>query len=267
MAEALEFDDVGAGPAVVLVHGHPFDRTMWRPQLTPLVDAGFRVVAPDLRGYGTSRATAGAVAMSELADDVAGLLQQLGIEKAAVVGLSMGGLVAMELALAAPSSIWALGLVATTAQPVTDEEAGERGALAATIEEQGIGPLVREMSPRLVGPDCPADVRAGIVEMMRRANPVGAAAALRGRARRPDYRAALTKLEMPSFVCVGTDDPWSTAAVTEELVGCLAEPRTVVLTGVGHMPNLEAPDEFNEAILDFLRSALPVVVHDPAVGP
>ena len=114
---------------------------MWWPQLTPLVDAGFRVVAPDLRGYGASRATGGTVAMSELAADVAGLLERMGIDTAAVVGLSMGGLVAMELALAGPSRFWALGLVATTAQPVTDEEASQRRAMAATIEERGIDPL------------------------------------------------------------------------------------------------------------------------------
>jgi 3-oxoadipate enol-lactonase len=257
MAEPLAFDDHGAGAAVVLVHGHPFDRTMWWPQLTPLVDAGFRVVAPDLRGYGASPATAGTVAMSELAGDVAGLLERLGIETAAVVGLSMGGLVAMELVLAEPSRFWALGLVATTAQPVTESEASERRAMAATIEEDGIDPLVREMSPRLVGPGCPSEVAARIVEMMRRANPVAAAAALRGRSQRPDYRPALARLQTPVLVCVGAADSWSTAAVTEELVACLTESQAVVLDGVGHLPNLEAPGEFNEALLEFLAANRP----------
>jgi pimeloyl-ACP methyl ester carboxylesterase len=257
MAQPLAHDDLGAGPAVVLVHGHPFDRTMWRPQLTPLMDAGFRVVAPDLRGYGASRATRGTVTMSELAGDVAGLLEQLGIDTAAVVGLSMGGLVAMELALAEPGRLWALGLVATTARPVTEQEARERRAMAAAIEEHGIDPLVRDMSPRLVGPRCPPDVMMSVIEMMRRADPLGAAAALRGRAQRPDYRATLATLRTPALVCVGAADPWSTAPVTEELVACLAQPRAVVLEGVGHLPNLEAPGEFNLAFLDFLAANRP----------
>jgi pimeloyl-ACP methyl ester carboxylesterase len=112
----LAYDEAGAGPAVVLIHGHPFNRSMWAPQVAALSD-GYRVIAPDLRGYGDSPVTPGTVPMSQLAADVAALLDRLGAARAAVVGLSMGGLVAMELAIADPARWWALGLVATTAQP------------------------------------------------------------------------------------------------------------------------------------------------------
>ena len=120
-ASSLAFEDRGEGPAVVLVHGHPFDRSMWAPQQEPL-GRSFRVIAPDLRGYGQSPATSGTVTMRQLASDVEALLDDLGVESAAVVGLSMGGLVAMELAIASPDRWWALGLVATTAEPVTKAE-------------------------------------------------------------------------------------------------------------------------------------------------
>lgn len=106
MSVQLAFDEVGEGPVVVLVHGHPFDRSLWSPQQPPLAEAGFRVIAPDLRGYGQSAATAGTVSMRTLAEDVVGLLDRLEVATAALVGLSMGGLVAMEFALAHPHRVW-----------------------------------------------------------------------------------------------------------------------------------------------------------------
>jgi len=238
----------------VLVHGHPFDRSMWEPQQEHLAHR-FRVVVPDLRGYGESAATPGTVTMRELAADVEALLDELGIDSAAVVGLSMGGLVAMELALGDPGRWWALGLVATTAQPVTEAERRERLATAETLETAGLEPVIEAMSRRLFGPGCPPEVIDRVLAMMRSANPEGAAAALRGRAKRPDYRAGLAELELPAFVCTGTHDSFSTEAVTRELVGCLRHPRTLLLQDVGHLPNLERPDAFNRELLSFLDEA------------
>src|ERR1700685_4297801 len=97
----LAHDDSGGGPAVVLIHGHPFDRSMWKGQI-PALSARFRVIAPDLRGDGQSPATAGTVTMAELAGDVWALLDGLGVPSAAPVGLSMGGLVAVGMAIARP---------------------------------------------------------------------------------------------------------------------------------------------------------------------
>ena len=87
----LAFDDAGSGPAIVLIHGHPFNRSMWAPQVAPLRDR-YRVIVPDLRGYGQSPVTPGLVTMAELAADIRGLLDRLGVESAALAGLSMGGL-------------------------------------------------------------------------------------------------------------------------------------------------------------------------------
>ena len=137
----LAYDDRGSGPAVLLIHGHPFDRTLWRPQLDSL-NASRRVVAPDLRGFGESPATPGAVSMSELAGDVWELLAALGIEDVAVVGLSMGGLIAMEMAIARPERVWALGLVATTVQPVAEGERERRLALAQRVEAEGMAAML-----------------------------------------------------------------------------------------------------------------------------
>jgi 3-oxoadipate enol-lactonase len=251
----LAYDDAGSGECVVLIHGHPFDRTLWDPQVAALRD-DFRVLVPDLRGFGRSPVTPHRVSMRELADDIEALLDELAIARAAVVGLSMGGLVVMELATGRPERYWALGLIATTAEPPTARERETRIERAAAVERDGMGVLIDYMHTGLYGPSCPPAVRARVDAMMAAAPPAGAAAALRGRAERPDYRPLLAGLDTPAFVCAGTADPWSTAAVTAEIVSCLKRPDVAVFDGVGHLPNLEAEEGFNQALLAFLRGRM-----------
>jgi 3-oxoadipate enol-lactonase len=252
----LAYDDAGHGDCVVLVHGHPFDRTLWQPQIAALRD-DFRVLAPDLRGFGLSPVTPHSVTMRDYAADVEGLLDDLGIKRAAIVGLSMGGLVTMEMAASRPERCWAIGLVATTAEPVTPREQETRRDRADAVERDGMAVLVDYMHTGLYGPDCPPAIRARIDAMMSAAPPAGAAAALRGRAERPDYRPVLAELDIPALVCAGTEDPWSTSTVTAEILACLRRPELLMIEGVGHLPNLEAEREFNDALRAFLRAHAP----------
>ena len=252
----LAHDDAGDGPVVVLIHGHPFNRGMWAPQLAALRDR-FRVIAPDLRGYGDSPVTPGTVPTAQLAADVSHLLDRKGIGTAAVAGLSMGGLVVMELAAAQPERWWACGFIATTAQRVTEQERAARLDSARTMEEQGIRPVAEQMAARLFGPQAGQQLTGTIMAMMLTTSPAGAAAAVRGRAERPDYHPVLKSLRAPSLVCAGDRDSYSTAEVTSELAGCLPDPEVVIMEGVGHLPNLEQPDDFNRHLLSFLSRALP----------
>jgi 3-oxoadipate enol-lactonase len=253
-AVELAYDEAGAGPAVVLIHGHPFNRSMWAPQLAALAGS-YRVIAPDLRGYGDSPVTPGTVPMGQLAADVAGLLDRRGVARAAVVGLSMGGLVAMELAGADPARWWALGLVATTAEPVTPAEQADRRARAEQAEREGIRPLAEDMAARLFGPAVDPAISSQVMTMMLATNPRGAAAALRGRAQRPDYRPVLRELDLPALVLTGDHDTYSTAAITGRLTACLRHPHRVTLPGLGHLPNLEDPPRFNPELTAFLARA------------
>jgi 3-oxoadipate enol-lactonase len=256
-AVELAYDEAGAGPVVVLIHGHPFNRSMWAPQLAALAGR-YRVIAPDLRGYGGSPVTPGTVPMSQLAADVTRLLDRLGVARAAPVGLSMGGLVVMELAIADPARWWALGLVATTADPVTEAERADRQARADQAERDGIWSLAQDMAARLFGPGVDQSVSSRVMAMMLATDPRGAAAALRGRAERPDYRPLLRELDLPAFVCTGDHDVFSTAEITGELAGCLRRPHRVTLAGAGHLPNLEFPDRFNAELRVFLTATGPV---------
>ena len=114
--------------------------------------------------------------------------------------------------------------------------------------------MLEYMRPQF-GPDPDPQVVEEVTAMIARNNPQGAAAALRGRAARPDYRPGLRRLMIPSFVCVGTHDVWSTPEVTQEIVECLREPRTATLERVGHLPNLEDVDSFNAELSSFLDAA------------
>ncbi|GAA1123202.1 alpha/beta fold hydrolase [Kribbella jejuensis] len=249
----LVYDEAGHGECVVLIHGHPFDRRLWEPQVRAMRNR-FRVVVPDLRGFGESPVTPGSVTMREYAADIEDLLDDLGVGRAAIVGLSMGGLVTMELAVSRPERYWAIGPVATTAEPVTPQERTIRLQRAEAVERDGMGVLVDYMHTGLYGPNCSPAIRARIEAMMAAAPPAGAAAALRGRAERPDYRPLLAALDVPAFVCAGSADPWSNQQVTDEIVACLKDPTLLVLDGVGHLPNLEAEREFNHALRTFLEA-------------
>jgi pimeloyl-ACP methyl ester carboxylesterase len=249
---SLAHDDRGSGPALVFVHGHPFSRRMWAPQLDSLSDT-FRVIAPDLPGYGESPPRGSIVTMRELADAVLELLDALEVERVTVIGLSMGGLVAMELGLGNPDRVDALVLAATTAAPVTKEEAETRRRTADAIEANGILDHALEMAGRLFGPDARRDPElvGPVLTMMLGTSPEGAAAALRGRTERPPYDRLLGDLRVPVLVIAGGHDEYSTEAITHQLVASLPQPEVVRLAGIGHLPNLEAQEAFDAAVRAF----------------
>jgi pimeloyl-ACP methyl ester carboxylesterase len=117
--------------------------------------------------------------------------------------------------------------------------------------------VAEQMAARLFGPGPSEELTQTIMAMMLATDPAGAAAAVRGRAERPDYQPVLQALRAPALVCAGDHDSYSTAEITSELAGCLPGPDVVVMEGVGHLPNLERPDAFNAHLLRFLTRALP----------
>jgi 3-oxoadipate enol-lactonase len=253
-AAGLAYDERGSGETIVFVHGHPFNRSMWEPQLAALA-AEFRVIAPDLPGYGESPARGETNTMRELADSIVALLDALDVGRAVVVGLSMGGLIAMELGLNYPERVAGVVLAATTAAPLAPGEADTRRAAAAEMEANGMLTTALEMSARLFGPAARRDpaIVGAIFQMMISASPAGAAAALRGRAERPDYSSLLPALSVPALVIAGDQDSYAPQPVIDQLVGSLPEPELVLLEGVGHLPNLEQPGLFNAAVRAFAR--------------
>jgi pimeloyl-ACP methyl ester carboxylesterase len=228
---------------------------MWLGQLDSLSDE-YRVVAPDLPGYGDSPARGETITPGLLADAVVELMDAIDVYRATVVGLSLGGLVAMELGLRYPERVAGVVLTATTAAPVTPEEAEMRRATAAQLERDGMLDHSLEMAGRLFGPAARRDpsLVLPVVETMLTTSPAGAAAALRGRAERPPYDRLLGELRVPALVLAGDEDSYSTAEITAQLVASLPDPEVLILPGIGHMPNLEAPEAFDHAVRSFAAS-------------
>ncbi|MFD1661142.1 alpha/beta fold hydrolase [Streptomyces caeni] len=254
MASFLAYEDKGTGTGrlpLVLVHGHPFDRTMWAPQLTAFARTR-RVIAPDLRGYGASPVVPGVTPPARFADDIAALLDDLGVERFVLAGLSMGGQIAMECWARFPERIAGLVLADTFPQPDTEEGRRARYATAERLLHEGMRGYADEVLYRMVAPYADADVAAHVHRMMTAAPPRGAAAALRGRAERPDYRDLLTRVTVPALVVVGEDDTYTPVADAEAMHAALPDSTLHVVAGAAHLPNLERPEEFNKALGEFL---------------
>lgn len=247
----MAYDDQGSGPDVLLlVHGHPFDRSMWRPQLEAFSD-GWRVVAPDLRGYGESSVVPGKTPLAQFATDVVGLLDHLGIDRFVVGGLSMGGQIAMEICRGYAGRVRGLLLAATFPQAETPEGRINRARMADRLLAEGMAPYAEEVLPRMVAPRNIAAMPAVaelVLGMMRAAPPEGAAAALRGRAERPDYAETLAAFDRPALVVVGDEDAFTTRADAERMQALLRGSELLWLEKVGHMPNLEDTPAFNAGL-------------------
>jgi 3-oxoadipate enol-lactonase len=252
----LAYTEAGSGPAVVFLHGFPFDRSMWSGQVERL-SASFRVIAPDLRGHGETTATSGPSTMEEMAEDVVALLDELNVPRAVVCGLSMGGYVALALYRTHPSRVRALVLADTRAKADTDEARRTREANAQRALAEGMEPMVESMLPKLLSAhtrEARPETVARLREMMLGVNPEGAAAALRGMALRRDQTDLLPKLDVPVLVLVGSEDIITPPSDAEAMHALVGSSRLQVIEGAGHVSNVERPDEFNQALTEFLES-------------
>lgn len=251
----IDYDDTGAGRPLMLVHGHPFDRSMWRPQVEALAGSGWRVITADLRGYGATTVTPGRTPLPVFARDVAGLADHLGIDDFVLGGLSMGGQIVMECYRQFPGRIRALVLADTFPRADTEEARDFRRATADRLEAEGMrGYAEQNLSKMLAAYNVEAlpTVAGHVMTMMTSAPPAGAAAALRGRAERDDYRDLLTTVTVPTLVVVGRDDRFTPVTDAEEMHALIPQSRLVVVDRAGHLPNLEQPAVFNEALTSFL---------------
>lgn len=262
----IGYDDEGTGDPLLLVHGHPFDRSMWRPQVERFSRAGWRVIAPDLRGYGRTTVVPGTTRWDTFAHDLAGLLDQLEIQTAVLCGLSMGGQIVMEFHRLFPHRVRGLVLADTSAPAESADGRRARHELADRLSREGMAGYAEEILPRMVAPSTirklPA-VAGHVLAMMRAAPAEGAAAALRGRAGRPDYVDMLPQIAVPTLVVVGRDDDFTPLADAELMRHQIRTSTLVVVDGAGHLPNLERPAEFNAELGRFLDS-LPAPVRNSA---
>ncbi|MGP3954241.1 alpha/beta fold hydrolase [Streptomyces sp. 7N604] len=259
----VAYEDRGTGgPPLVLVHGHPFDSSMWGPQVREFAwDHRRRVITPDLRGYGGSTVVPGRTNLDVFARDIAALLDHLGVDGIILGGLSMGGQIVLEFHRLFPERVRGLLLADTFARGETEKGRRWRNEMADRLLREGMGGYADEVLSKMVAPynvEALPDVARHVHRMMGGAPPEGAAAALRGRAERPDYTEMLPRITVPALVVVGRDDEYTPVADAEFMAERIPDAELAVIEGAAHMPNLERPAEFNAVLHRFLDSHFPV---------
>jgi 3-oxoadipate enol-lactonase len=253
----MAYTDTGVGRPVVLIHGYPFNRSLWNEQ-TDALSNSYRVITPDLRGFGETDASPGPATMNRMAQDVAQLLDHLEISQAVVGGLSMGGYVALAFYKQFPARVRALILADTRAQADTEEAKQTRAQQAEKALSEGMAGIADAMLPKLLTPETVSkrpDIVKRIRDMMLKTKPEGAAAALAGMADRDDQTPLLSKISVPALILVGAEDAITPVADSEKMHRAISGSRLVVLENAGHVSNLERTEQFNKALLDFLRES------------
>ena len=251
----LVYDDVGTGPAVVLIHGYPFNRSLWNEQVEAL-SGNYRVVTPDLRGFGESDASEGPATMNRMAQDVAKLMDQLGIDRAVIGGLSMGGYVALAFVKQFPLRVEALVLADTRAQADTEEGKQTRHQQAEKALSEGMAGIADGMLPKLLTPETVSkrpEVVKRVRDMMLKTKPQGAASALLGMAEREDQSEFISTIDVPTMIVVGREDAITPLADSETMHSKIPHSHLVVLDNAGHVSNLEQTEHFNYALMKFLE--------------
>lgn len=251
----LAHADIGSGPALVLLHAFPLSRAMWRDVTAPLAAEGWRVITPDLPGFGESLQTA--TSMSDMASAVVELLDELGEHSVVIGGCSMGGYVALAFAERFPHRVGGLVLVDTKASADGDEAranrervaqqvmaAGSTDALAAVMPGTLLGSTTQASRPELV---------AWVQQEIRANRPEGVAAAQRAMAARRAQFDTLSGLRVPVLCIRGAEDGIASAEDHAAMAAAAGDPVLVDIPDAGHLLPIERPTAFVAQLADFLR--------------
>ncbi|TDD66791.1 alpha/beta fold hydrolase [Actinomadura rubrisoli] len=254
MTVQLYARDVGTGTPLVLLHAFPLSSAMWLAQREGLA-ARFRVITPDLRGFGGSLLGPEDPSIDVMADDVARLFQRIGVRRAVVGGLSMGGYVAMALCRRHPGLVLGAVLAGTRATADSGPVREARLRQAERLEgEEGVQVLVDDVLPNLVGPTTlqrRALVYGRVRGLVQATPPQAAAWAQRAMAGRADSFGTLRGLKVPALVMVGDEDVLATEEEARAMVEALPNAELLVIPRAGHLSAVEQPDLFNQAVAEF----------------
>ena len=246
-------DTGGSGAPVLLLHAFPLSSAMWEPQIESLGER-FRFIAPDLSGFGSSDAPDDGYSMSAWAEEVKGLLDELGLDRVVLAGLSMGGYLAFECLRRFPERFSALVLADTKAEADPPEGNEKRTKQQGMVRDGQRDELIGALVGALLGEPTTAkkpDVVDKVKTLMD--NPeagfIGALEAMKGR---PDSSAELAGINIPTLIIVGENDGVTPPDASRKMHEHIGGSRLVVIPEAGHLSNLEAPEAFNGALAEFL---------------
>jgi 3-oxoadipate enol-lactonase len=237
---------------LLLLHAFPVDARMWRPQLEAL--DGVPIAAPNHPGFGGSGPVPDVMTMELAATNAVRALDETGIDRAVVCGLSMGGYVALELWRRSRDRVAGFVFADTRAGADTDEGAANRRALAARLLAEGKD-FFADGPPGLLGENASAETRIFVRSIIADQPAEAIAAASLGMAARPDSNPELPGIDVPTLVISGTIDTLIPTPVTAEMAERIPSARLELLEGAGHLSNLERPEDFTRLLSEHLERA------------
>ena len=248
--------DVGAAsaPAIVLIHGFPFSNEMWQPQIDAL-KSRYRVVAYDLRGQGNSEVGDGQYTLELLVDDLIAMLDHLGIQRAVLCGLSMGGYVALRSTERNTDRVAALILCDTTSEADSNETKLRRAAAIKTIKQSGVKSygevfVKGALAPRDLDE---GDISQRVENLILPNQALGLCGTLLALAGRTDTTSFLPKIQVPTLILVGESDKITPPDLSRRMQSLIPNSELHVVSHAGHLSNMENPKEFNNRLMNFLQ--------------
>ena len=253
----LSLTETGQGPPLVLIHAFPLDRGMWQAQVDAFA-ARYRVLTPDVFGFGASPLPEGGWSMDSMAETLAEALEEREIRQGVILGgLSMGGYIALAFAKRFPERLRGLILADTRADADTPEMKTARNETSEFVTGSSAAALIEKQLPKMLSPKTHADkpdVLNRVRELAAKQSVGGVIAALAALRDRPDSTAALKTFDFPTLVIVGADDAITPPALAEEMVKELKRGMLSKIPDAGHLSNLEQPVAFNAAVENWVKS-------------
>jgi 3-oxoadipate enol-lactonase len=256
----LHFEKLGTDskPACVFLHAFPLDSEMWHPQIEALSALDLQVILIDLPGFGKSYSVE-RLSMEIIATEVVKVIDALKIKKASFVGLSMGGYVIFNLYRLFPEKISALALCDTTPAADSEERKQLRFELIEQISLRGTEVLVEQMLPNLVSTQT-LHSNPLLIEWLKKkflnAKPQAVISALKAMAERRDHFELLPKINVPTLLIFGEEDKATNLEIAEKINSSIPNSSLKKIKNAGHYSNLENPEDFNSALVEFIKKNL-----------
>lgn len=244
--------------AYLLLHAFPVGANLWEPQIHNIPE-GWRLITPDLRGFGgsTELDSPSALSMADYSDDVVDLLEELGVKQAVIGGCSMGGYAALGLYQARPDLFDGLVLANTRAGADSPEARANRRNMLALVDREGPSGVAREMTPKLIGKttkETNPSVEANVRRLIKQQSPVAIRSAIHRMMHRTDSMPVLAQVSVPSLVITGEEDEMIPVDESRKMAAAITGASLVIVPGAGHLANMEQPDAFNNALNSFLST-------------
>jgi 3-oxoadipate enol-lactonase len=244
----LAYSRRGKGTPLMLVHGFPLDSSSWN-EIVSLLENEFDIITPDLRGFGQSTTIESPYTIVDMADDLAGLLDHLGIEKVAMAGHSMGGYVALAFTKKYPQKLSGLGLVSSQAMADSPEGKERRYKTVADVNGKGVSVVAESMTPKL---SADIQVQKFVRDVIEKQSKSAVIGALKAMAEREDMSAFLSNLTTPLVLIHGDSDQLIPLERATEIKSAHPSARLIELKGAGHMPMMEFPGQTADGLMFFV---------------